>query len=59
MGLYAYAVGAPFEAILNNYMITSEAIFPPGVDVAWNGSLTGIGMTNGSSLELTGALQEA
>lgn len=34
MALYIYAVGAPFEAILNNYMITSEPIYPPGIDGA-------------------------
>ena len=56
MALYAYAVGAPFEAILNDYMITSQPIFPPGVDVASNGTLTRI--TANGSLELTGAQQK-
>lgn len=55
MALYLYAVGAPFEVFLNNYMITSQALYPPGIDSASNGSLTGV-TTNGS-LELTWALQ--
>jgi len=29
LSLYMYAVGSPFEAILNNYMITSQALHPP------------------------------
>lgn len=56
MALYIYAVGAPFEAILNNYMITSQAIYPPGVTPGLNGNLTGLS-TNGS-LELVLALQD-
>ncbi|KAL9137139.1 MAG: hypothetical protein Q9175_001651 [Cornicularia normoerica] len=55
IALYIYAVGAPFEAILNNYMITSQAIHPPGVSSAFNGTLTAV-TTNGS-LELASALQ--
>ncbi|CAD6567266.1 MAG: hypothetical protein ASARMPREDX12_000170 [Alectoria sarmentosa] len=55
MALYLYAVGAPFEAILNNYMITSQAIYPPGVASASNGTLTGV-TTNGT-LELAWALE--
>ena len=50
MALYIYAVGAPFEAVLNNYMITSGAIYPPGVDSASNS--TSIGLTTNSSLEM-------
>ncbi len=35
-----YAVGSPFEAILNNYMITSQALHPPelvhqGMNSSW------------------------
>lgn len=56
MALYAYAVGSPFEAILNNYMITSLPIFPPGVSSTSNGILTGIG-ANGS-LELVYPLED-
>ena len=56
MALYIYAVGAPFEAILNNYMITSQAIHPPAVSPGLNGNLTGPA-TNGS-LELVWALQD-
>ena len=56
MALYIYAVGAPFEAIVNNYMITSQAIYPPGVAPGLNGNLTGLA-TN-SSLELVWALQD-
>ncbi|KAL6721702.1 hypothetical protein ACLMJK_000806 [Lecanora helva] len=26
---YMYAVGSPFEAVLNNYMITSQPLHPP------------------------------
>lgn len=55
MALYIYAVGAPFEAILNNYMITSEAIYPPGVDSASNG--TSMGLTTNGSLEMAWGLQ--
>ena len=40
MALFLYTVGAPFEAILNNYMITSQAIYPPGVGIGLNGTLT-------------------
>ena len=40
MALYVYKVGAPFEAILNNYMITSQAIHPPGVGIGLNITLT-------------------
>ena len=50
LAVYMYAVGAPFEAILNNYMITSQAIRPPGVDVRLNGTLTGIEV-NGTLLQ--------
>lgn len=57
MALYSYVVGAPFEAILNNYMITSQAIYPPGMDFASNVTLTGV-TTNGS-LELIRAVQDA
>lgn len=56
MALYIYAVGAPFETILNNYMITSQAIHPPGGGSVSNGTLTGV-TTNGS-LELAWALQD-
>ena len=56
MALYAYAVGSPFEAILNNYMITSQAIFPPGVSSTFSGMLTGVG-ANGS-LELVRPLED-
>lgn len=40
LSLYMYAVGSPFEAILNNYMITSQALHPPelvrqGVNSSW------------------------
>ena len=56
MALYIYAVGAPFEAIVNNYMITSQAIYPPGVAPGLNGNLTRLA-TN-SSLELVRALQD-
>ena len=56
MALYIYAVGAPFEAILNNYMITSQAIYPPGVAPGLNGNLTGL--TKNGSLELVWALQD-
>lgn len=56
MALYIYGVGAPFETILNNYMITSQAIHPPGVGSVSNGTLTGV-TTNGS-LELAWALQD-
>ena len=57
MALYIYAVGAPFEAVLNNYMITSQPIYPPGVASGLNGNLTGPA-TNGS-LELVWALQDS
>lgn len=50
MIVYMYAVGAPFEAILNHYMITSQPIRPPGVDVEVNGTLTGFEV-NGTSLQ--------
>ncbi|CAF9940479.1 hypothetical protein IMSHALPRED_002042 [Imshaugia aleurites] len=40
MAFYMYAVGAPFEAILNKYMITSQAIHPPGVGIQLNGTMT-------------------
>ncbi|KAF6238315.1 hypothetical protein HO173_003595 [Letharia columbiana] len=56
MALYIYAVGAPFETILNNYMITSQAIHPPGGGSVSNGTLMGV-TTNGS-LELAWALQD-
>ena len=29
LSLYMYAAGSPFEAILNNYMITSAPVHPP------------------------------
>ena len=50
LALYLYAVGAPFEAILNNYMITSQAIHPPGVDIGLNGTLINFEM-NGTLLQ--------
>ena len=56
MALYIYAVGAPFEAILNNYMITSQAIYPPGVTPGLYGNLTGL--AKNGSLELVWALQD-
>lgn len=38
--LYMYAVGSPFEALLTNYMITSEAVHPPNtLGQGSNGSL--------------------
>ena len=55
LALYIYAVGAPFEATLNNYMITSQAIYPLGIRPGSNGNLTRI-TTNGS-LELVTALR--
>lgn len=47
MAGYIYAVGSPFEEILNNYMITSEGIYPPGLDhgldeTVANSSLSGL-----------------
>lgn len=50
LAVYMYAVGAPFEAVLNNYMITSHAIRPPGIDVGLNGTLTGVEV-NGALLQ--------
>ena len=50
MSLFMYAVGAPFEAILNDYMITSQAIYPPGFTTGLNGTLT-ILEVNGTSLQ--------
>lgn len=50
MVVYMYAVGAPFEAILTNYMITSQPIRPPGVDVGLSGTLTGVEV-NGTLLQ--------
>jgi hypothetical protein len=40
LSLYTYAVGSPFEALLNNYMITAQALHPPDVRVGLNNSLT-------------------
>ena len=50
ISLYLYAVGAPFEAILNNYMITSEPLSPAGVGSAFNDTL--VRVTTNGSLEL-------
>lgn len=50
MALYIYKMGAPFEAILNNYMITSQAIYPPGVQSMLNGTLAGV--TTNISLDI-------
>lgn len=55
MAIYIYAIGAPFEAIMNNYMITSQAIYPPGLPSTSNGTLAGV--TTNTSLDLAWVLQ--
>ena len=53
--MYLYAVGAPFEAILNNYMITSKPLSPAGLGSAFND--TSVRVTTNGSLNLVSVLQ--
>ena len=48
MSLYMYATGSPFEVLVNNYMITAQAVHPPDTSniVNLNGTLTN-STTNG------------
>ena len=65
MSMYVYAVGSPFENVLNQYMVTSHPIHPPDLlkqdidhSLLWEASNGSFGAQSSSDVKLLQNLLE-